>query len=958
MLEPPRATWVIVRIRPSGSDTLIEVRDSRGRRGRMGVDPEGQRHGPEAVHELLRQAAEPFLVQRGLHRRTLPLFVDLAEGPEQFEPEPLLAQLPLDPEIWPLVRPLVLARPRWPRARAPLRLPLGILAVRSWDAFTELESHWWFTDPTIREHGLEVGQAADPMALAAALRQGRQHVLVARSEDWPWLLPILVAVSAARRPRLVVGLDHWPGQLDEAAAGFAAAAPGSALLLHRADRDPPAPQLLDQLILGIVHDLALHDAAGRGSLLLADPPGNQALRLADSFRAEVEQVLARQAAPLPGDVEGYLARTGGARLKHVAEPLREAAVTAEAVDEALEQALATDVSFRHEGTGLGPWAHAKASLDRAAPAADAVAERMAEVAASPKVREHLRQHQARQADVALLRDTRELFEGLGEAAIYDQLYVAPDTALAAGRHYHLQLRVGRPLPLSLLTEAPPPLDPLLPEREGGHELEAVVFEGDFTLLARRSHRFLLPSLGASPVVTFPLRAPAEVGPAGLRLGLYFRDHMLQSFRLTAAVEARERAASGERLLAVDLDFSRTGRLADLDRFGPRRLAVGVNLDPGGATHTFMVKQGKVARPVKLPEAVLGDQIKAFRDLLQTATLDEFNRSAFTAARDSKPFDAVVRRLAQQGGALRRALFTRHPDLAEVLKQVRQLPEGSVLQFVRHDPNYAFPWAVIYDFKLPDDLPGRPPAPVCRGAQNGAPCGHTAQDRVYCIQGFWGVRHRVEELMAFKAEAAPRLATRGQARVLLVPGYQDAHTSALDGDLKIALGASRVVPLAAGDRLLDQVWNRASGPAVVVVIGHLETRDLPGEPPGPRVVIEPGIQWLREKEVTERTEDDRPLAQPEPIVLLLACGSAGVQLETLNHLFTSLVRAGTAAVVGAETLTFTRLVSPFARDLTVALCQGETLGEALRQARGRLLAAGNPLGFVFTAFGDADLQLPT
>ena len=46
----------------------------------------------------------------------------------------------------------------------------------------------------------------------------------------------------------------------------------------------------------------------------------------------------------------------------------------------------------------------------------------------------------------------------------------------------------------------------------------------------------------------------------------------------------------------------------------------------------------------------------------------------------------------------------------------------VLQFVRHDPNYAFPWTALYDFKLPAELAGQPVPPVCLGTRDSGRAG--------------------------------------------------------------------------------------------------------------------------------------------------------------------------------------------------------------------------------------------
>ena len=69
-----------------------------------------------------------------------------------------------------------------------------------------------------------------------------------------------------------------------------------------------------------------------------------------------------------------------------------------------------------------------------------------------------------------------------------------------------------------------------------------------------------------------------------------------------------------------------------------------------------------------------------------------------------PFQQTFRLLARHGAALWGAFFDRHSGLGKILKNLAGT-EDQVLQFVRHDPNYAFPWTALYDFKLPAEIAG-------------------------------------------------------------------------------------------------------------------------------------------------------------------------------------------------------------------------------------------------------------
>ncbi len=62
------------------------------------------------------------------------------------------------------------------------------------------------------------------------------------------------------------------------------------------------------------------------------------------------------------------------------------------------------------------------------------------------------------------------------------------------------------------------------------------------------------------------------------------------------------------------------------------------------------------------------------------------------------------------------------------------------------------------------------------------------------------------------------------------------------ELRDKIGTA-VVELEPGDDLLNLLWQSQSRPAVLVALGHLETRMIPGEPEGPRIVLVPKQKWL-------------------------------------------------------------------------------------------------------------------
>jgi hypothetical protein len=114
--------------------------------------------------------------------------------------------------------------------------------------------------------------------------------------------------------------------------------------------------------------------------------------------------------------------------------------------------------------------------------------------------------------------------------------------------------------------------------------------------------------------------------------------------------------------------------------------------------------------------------------------------------------------------------------------------------------------------------------------------------------------------------------------------------------------------------------------------------------------------MRNKDLSKRVQlaewDD-----PNSLVLLMACGSAATDLSTLVTMLQTFAAAPAAAVIGTETPVVTSLVSHFATKLSLAMWRdGDSLAEAITNARRALLASANPLGFGFSAYGNGDLKI--
>jgi hypothetical protein len=540
--------------------------------------------------------------------------------------------------------------------------------------------------------------------------------------------------------------------------------------------------------------------------------------------------------------------------------------------------------------------------------------------------------------------------------------VTEDEALLPLAHYQVRVHIGERSPESLLPEPPPPILPLLPHSPSGHDLEVAIFGKDFAIDGETIQPLFLPANGASEPVYFQIIAPEQPGPAQFRIGIYHQNHLIQSFVFSGVIGSSEPASRARARFL--LEFSRTANFKNLTALAPRRLSIGLNAN-GAATHGLFIKSVGVTVEFPLPQRLLDDQVCKFRKLLQMATFSGDNQARFsTYPKDGDPispdFNRFVAQFAEYGHELHRALLQRQ----ELLPSLRALAqsERQTIQIVRFDPNFVLPWAAIYDFNLPTLIAGAPVPEVCRGlrqATDGSvvPCGHKREDAVYCINGFWGVRHIVEELIGAGSgvDAAHEIIrARTQGAVRLAVDTPEPHTEEMRRTFEKEMGES-FAPITAHDALLDLLWKDAERPALLIVLGHLEIKPIAGDPVGPRIALPKDRDWLLPGEILDRVLE-KTWDQPRTVVLLMGCQTALMDLGTLTGFLTAFNSACAAGVAGTEVVAFSRLLTRFAQEIALALWRKETLGAAITDFRRRLLVAGNPLAFVFQALGGADIHL--
>jgi len=885
---------------------------------------------------VLKEAARLPSQREGPHAISpvpIPLFLDFPVGVEQRLYEYVAASLvnlgaPLRFQL------VLLHRGTWIRRRL-LRLPIRIQTVGtaaetiSW---TIRSAGWYLGRPTVEKFGIRFTSGDTYTA--------DQDIVIGNTSG---IMRSIAARPLAHRPRLVL---NWgtslPDQVPQVPSGVA--------LCEIEGDESSVVAAVYQLIFGLIHDFPLHEAVASSQRttptrqrLIADPRSNQSLRILDALES---------------------AKREGIRWETKLGPVFTAAANKMKFPEEIVERAAGHIrsfvgdfkNFERETHGLEPLADLESNIANWRSQADRV---ISPLRLSRRRVFSLRESQNRSVDAALERlETEPLLQSLPK-----------NSTLKSAARYQLRLHIGNRLVDSIVAGKIPSIDPLLsdPEDARGHELEFLLQPKDFDVLSRRAQRFYLPLAGSSDPVYFTIRAPLQaLDAASLRILLYYRNHIVQSFLLTAEIAEEERGSNSPESLKVSLEFTRTKRFTNLDELGPRRLSIAINQGPN-ATHDVSFKGTKVDEgKVRLDPYTFDDKLIALRKSLKEATAEPSDPTiarAYPQVNDGDLAPAmaadVLRDLAIKGKELYDALFDRaaaqneklRSDLVDVSKT-----EDKRLQVVRYDLDYVFPWTILYDYKLPRD---RRQAAFCLGrlrSTNGdiTPCGHKSDSGVYCVRGFWGIRHQVEELLGKGSltDSHVSLPTK-LAAIRIVADQELPQAKELEKGLTGEVGKNAVTAEPIDEEeLITLLWKiPPERPALLIVLGHMEEQDE-------RIRLVRDQKWLSRAELADRAHEEREAwNQPRSVVLLMACDSAAGTLKTVNNFVIAFNTAGAAAIVGTECIVDSKLAAEFAQEISIAMLKDKVrLGAAITKFRRTSLQRGNPLAFVFNAIGDVDLRI--
>jgi hypothetical protein len=549
--------------------------------------------------------------------------------------------------------------------------------------------------------------------------------------------------------------------------------------------------------------------------------------------------------------------------------------------------------------------------------------------------------------------------------------------------------------------------------EEGLFLDVGVTGMDFDVLGSPLQRLWLPRQGPSDTVFFALALHPSTRiehVARLRLCLYQRDNLLQSFRLAVrvwhpwrpesweerarkladalGVDVQQVLVAGETGSLIRLEYSAVEALPEQPDAPRRALSFAVNQSAGQDVVTV---KGQDLFHVQVG-GNLGKVVEDLRKTLLECSKDPRGQYQFTFGGelnrgDPAHFKKTLLELARHGWSLFTQLVPSFDGRAEVVKQL--VADGQVINAAHMSLENVIPWALVYDRAF--DADRQTPAPVACDAplpgadggsgasqcgasercplhpKNRATTGHT-EKTVACPRHFWGFRHVVEvpPQQVARLEESPRglptVIPSGDP-VTVLTGRHEGLSLALRHFTELTRLLGTTPPLAVlraatgRDELLDLLEARQDAPDIVYLYCHAYARrpsdGKASQPDEPHLALGPAgaVGWITASQLA-----GLPPLSHRPLFFLNGCGTAAFDSTRPAQLILGLMAARAGGVIGTEVAVWEGLAAEMARLFFEHFLRRRPAGESLLEARRALLARYNPLGLVYTLYGSANLTL--
>ncbi|MBN1582313.1 MAG: CHAT domain-containing protein [Anaerolineae bacterium] len=591
-----------------------------------------------------------------------------------------------------------------------------------------------------------------------------------------------------------------------------------------------------------------------------------------------------------------------------------------------------------------------------------------------------------------------------------QQHVAPTFALAANRIYHLGVNIGESDPsLSNIKGEQPQIGAQVVRYavEQGIPLTFYIDSEDFIVLESEK-RVQLCQAGTAKAVFFRIATPVKTGLGTMRLLVYLRNNLIQSYVLFAHVAPTESAMPDH---AVDgwwaeCEYTLSADFSNLDAFRYRRVCVWLGkghecLRSGMTGIAEMTETDMMASldgqngPQKTPGAnaasrppprvagrmgidlgpvsdlnpvFLANALARYRQLLEEASIAKSDQIVtylyqddLTPA-DPAVFDRSIQSLAELGQMLYYRVFgeSNGREIARQLHSIEQSQTGPmIVQIARLNLDLPFPWDIVYD----RPLFYRPRHntvchefindPHCRET-----CPHIKDTNIICPYGFWGFRYIIEQPLrppnayvsvytGIQAQEHPEMATVFGTGLGLTEQHRQTMTQITDN-------RAHIKQVNSVDGLLSTLKSQDDSPSVIYFYCHGGNTTY-----NQWLVVNDDDSLLTihlDDEIRRVWEPSRQNGMAAPLVVLNGCHTGKYDPGTLLSFVYQFARLGAAGVIGTEIPIHEYMGRTFGEFWVDRFLNGEPIGQIIYDFRQHLLRKQNVLGLVYVPYCYADLHL--
>jgi hypothetical protein len=550
--------------------------------------------------------------------------------------------------------------------------------------------------------------------------------------------------------------------------------------------------------------------------------------------------------------------------------------------------------------------------------------------------------------------------------------ISPTCALGANRRYLLGVNIGQPdREKTNIRGDQPELPPRLIDYliGAGEPLILRVDSEDFYVVDREQV-LLLPPAGTTQDIYLRIVTPVSTGLGRLRLGVYFKNNLVQSYLVYARVapvegempnELPEEARDG---WWSECEYTLSADFANLADLRSRRVCVwmGEGKEEMRRARVSASTGLNMGPAVEVNAPLIRSSLARYRELLYQSCVKkngedqvEYLYGADHAPLDPWTFESNLIQLADLGRMLYGRLFgtVDGRQVAENMREIErtQGEEGPlVVQIARLSLDATFPWAVLYDRQLHYNPSKTRGCPAFLGGEDcAAQCAYEDDPNVVCPYGFWGYRYIIEQPLRpphAYTSVATQLQYLDRPRLALVYGTGLGLTKRHRQQVETVLGdRADAIVYSATATLLKEI---KGDPAVVYFYCHGGNT--------------PYQQWLviRDDDLLTpmHLDDDLYAAWSDgaPLVVLNGCHTGKYDPATLLSFIHRFGALGAAGVIGTEIPIHEYLGSDFGLFLFRRLLAGEPVGQIVYDFRQELLKKQNLLGLVYVPYCYADLRI--